>query len=322
MQANSVHHLDELWVFGTGGTISGRAADPNDVLGYIAGEVSVEDLLGDVVVPAGVRLRAHQVAQVDSKDMDWSIWRDLFEAVRDALDRPHTRGVVITHGTDTMEETAFMLHLMLGQAVAHKPVVLTGAMRPASAPQPDGPRNIADAMRVATSSGARGVMLVMAGEVWDAQQGQKLHSGRLDAFGARDGEALACLEEQGLRMLADWPPAAADDPSLALSGHAPWVEIVVSGTDAQGRGLRALAQAGVDGVVLATTGNGTVHRALIAEAETWYAQGLPLVRASRTAHGHIRDGHVQVIPHTGALSPFKARVEMMLRLAGARHASR
>ncbi len=319
-QAISTPAAQVLWVFGTGGTISGRAADPKDVLGYTAGEVSVDALLGDVAVPDGVSVRAEQVAQVDSKDMSWAIWQDLAQRVRAALMQPETRGVVITHGTDTMEETAYCLHRVLGPAVAHKAVVLTGAMRPASALEPDGPGNIADAMRVACAPGARGVALCMAGRVWDALQGQKLHSGRLDAFGARDGEAFAEVCAGEVSVTGDWPQPSGDAWAHALAAEAPWVELLTSGTQASARALQALISAGVEGVVLATTGNGTVHQDLLRAAEAAYAAGLPVVRASRTAHGNIRDGHPQAIPHAGGLSPFKARVEMMLRLASEQQA--
>ena len=317
-QALSANGTPVVWVFGTGGTISGRSADPSDVLAYTAGEVSVADLLVDVAVPAGLEIRAEQVAQVDSKDMTWAIWRDLAQRIRARLAEPQTCGVVITHGTDTMEETAYCLHWVLGAAVSDKPVVLTGAMRPASALAPDGPQNMADALLVAAEPSACGVLISMAGQVWAADQGQKLHSGRLDAFGARDGQALAEVRDGVLTTMGAWPTAANDDLAQALDAEPPWVEIVFSGTQADGRALEALVQAGVEGMVLATTGNGTVHQDLLAAAESAHDRGLTVIRASRTAHGHIRDGHPQKIPHAAGLSPFKARVEMMLRLAIAR----
>ena len=316
-QALSEDTAPTLWVFGTGGTISGRAANPDELLVYTAGEVAIEDLLGEVSPPPGVRVRAQQVAQVDSKDMTWGIWCSLHQAVLAALAQPNTLGAVITHGTDTMEETAFFLHLALGQAVANKPVVLTGAMRPASAAVPDGPGNIADALRVASQPGARGVMMSMAGSVWDAVQGQKLYSGRLDAFGARDGSALARVEGGNFSLLGEWPVVASQAPRRDWPERPPWVEVVCSMTQADGRAVRALLDAGVDALVVATTGNGTVHADLQVALEAAQAAGVAVLRASRTAHGHIHDGHPQALAHAAQLSPYKARVRLMLELAQA-----
>src|SRR4051794_9743617 len=123
-------------VLGTGGTIAGKAASIGDNIGYTAGQVGVADLLGGIEPPAGVTLVAEQVAQLDSKDMSFEVWQKLAQRCAHWLARPDVAGIVITHGTDTLEETAFFLHSVLA---ATKPVVLTCAMRPATALAPDGP---------------------------------------------------------------------------------------------------------------------------------------------------------------------------------------
>ena len=317
MQASSANSPSTVWVLGTGGTISGLASDPNDTIGYTAGQVDVGALVGQAVLPSQVRVVSEQIAQVDSKDMTWAIWLALAHRVATLLALPETAGVVITHGTDTMEETAYFLHAALGDAVSSKPVVLTGAMLPASAPNPDGPGNIADALVVAATGGARGVVLAMAGQVWDAVQGQKLHSGRLDAFGPRDGQALAHVSHGAVKLTGAWPETLLGLEMPPLGTPAPWVEIVSSGTQADPRVVAALVDAGVQGLVVATTGNGTVHDALQPALEAAQEQGVKVVRASRTAHGHIRDGHPNAVPNVGPLSPYKARAALMLQLAQA-----
>lgn len=315
MQVPCATNASTVWVLGTGGTISGLSDDPNDTSAYTAGQVDVGALVGAAPIPAGLRIACLQVAQVDSKDMDWAIWLDLARHTRHCLAQPETAGVVITHGTDTMEETAYFLHRVLGDAVVNKPVVLTGAMLPASAPEPDGPRNIADALVIAGTPGAHGVVLAMAGGVWDAVQGQKLHSGRLDAFGPRDGHALASVKGGRLQLHTAWPQTLGSPPRISDDAPPPWVEIVTSATQANPQAVSALVAAGVQGLVVAATGNGTVHEALQPALEAAQSAGVRVCRASRTAHGHIQGGHPSPIESAGNLNSFKARVGLMVELA-------
>ena len=114
-----------------------RPKTASDGVGYTAAQLSIEDLLAAVPALKGRRLEALQVAQLDSKDMDFATWQRLAAAVQQHLARPEVAGVVITHGTDTLEETAYFLHRVLAPS---KPVVLTAAMRPATALAPDGPQ--------------------------------------------------------------------------------------------------------------------------------------------------------------------------------------
>ena len=149
-----------LVIIGTGGTIAGASGSATDNVGYKAGSLSVESLVRAVPALAARSLEAEQLAQLDSKDMDHATWARLAKRVREHLDRPEVRGVVITHGTDTLEETAYLLQRVLAP---EKPVVLTAAMRPATAIQADGPQNLLDAVAVAESEGVRGVIAVVAG---------------------------------------------------------------------------------------------------------------------------------------------------------------
>ena len=182
--------VKKLVVLGTGGTIAGLATDVHDNLGYKAAQVGVAQLLEALPQARrpGATLVSEQVSQVDSKDMRHDIWQLLAQRCAFWLSDPEVIGIVVTHGTDTMEETAFLLHEVLrGAGVDNKPVVLTGAMRPASSMTPDGPQNMLDALVVASDPQARGVMVVFAGDIHGARDVQKVNAYRPDAF--RSGEA-------------------------------------------------------------------------------------------------------------------------------------
>ncbi len=198
-------------VLGTGGTIAGRASSGSDNVGYRAGEVSVADLLGAVPGMSdrlqGCDLVSEQIAQIDSKDMEWSVWLALQQACVKHLSDQSVAAIVITHGTDTLEETAYFLHLCLSEVDRYKPVVLTCAMRPATALTPDGPQNILDAVTVALDSRSSGVLAVCAGAVHAAQHVQKGHTYKVDAFDSGDAGPLAWVEEGQVRWCQSPLPA-------------------------------------------------------------------------------------------------------------------
>ncbi|RYF34564.1 MAG: asparaginase [Comamonadaceae bacterium] len=305
-------------VLGTGGTISGRAASADDNIGYTAGEVDVADLLGDIEPPAGIELVAEQVAQVDSKDMDAAIWRTLALRCAHWLAEADVAGIVITHGTDTLEETAYFLQAVLAPA---KPVVLTCAMRPASALSPDGPQNVRDAIAVASTAGAMGVTAVCAGTVHSAFDVQKVHTYRLDAFSSGDAGPVGYVEEGAVRSVRNWPASPVGAAQVAIENIAsavswPRVEIVLSHAGASGAIVDALRAHGdpLRGLVLATTGNGTVHHLLEAAALRAQAAGVAVLRATRCAEGRILSRSGDALPDAGALTPVKARIELTLQL--------
>lgn len=305
-------------ILGTGGTIAGTAASAADQVGYTAAQLSVAELVAAVPDLAGVPLEAEQVAQLDSKDMDPATWRSLAQRVAHHLARPEVEGIVVTHGTDTLEETAWLLQRVLAPA---KPVVLAAAMRPATALSPDGPPNLRDAVCVARHPGARGVLAVLAGQVHGAAEVQKQHTYRLDAFGSGEAGPLALVEEGGVRALRPWPQGPALGPELLQPPPEtwPWVEIVASHAGAGGRVVEALRAQGVDGLVVAATGNGTVHRDLETALLAAQAAGVAVLRATRCPFGTVikRPGQA-ALPDAGGLNPAKARVELLLRLLEAR----
>lgn len=309
-------------ILGTGGTIAGRAASAFDNIGYTAAQVGIEQLVAAVpaLTDAGPVI-TEQVAQIDSKDMSFAVWAQLALRVNHFLAQPDVQGIVITHGTDTLEETAYFL-----QRVCHpaKPVVLTCAMRPATALAPDGPQNVLDAVAVARHAGAQGVVAVCAGTIHSALDVQKVHSYQLDAFSSGDAGPLGYVEEGGVRLLRNWPEAqehwalSAINIVANLASKVDWprVEIVMNYAGASGAVVEALLAQGVQGLVVAATGNGTLHHALEAALLKAQASGVEVVRASRCLNGRVLPRPGDAIPDSEGLSPVKARVELMLRLLG------
>ena len=323
--------LNKVVFLGMGGTIAGTATDAADNVGYRAAQVGVNSLLDAIPalshVLGGRVCVSEQVAQVDSKDMDFPLWIGLTQRLAHFLTMDEVTGVVITHGTDTLEETAFFLTQVIpAELLNRKPVVLTCAMRPASSMSPDGPQNILDASALVCAPGAKGVMVVCAGTIHSARDVQKIHPYRVNALDSGDLGPLGYVEEGVVRGVRCWPCEPVVDTrgvSLAM-WEEPWprVEIVMNYVGATGATVRALCAAASDGsarvrgIVVAGTGNGTLHKDL--ERALWevYAQGVRVVRASRCAYGSVVPGKDlgDAFPHSNGLSPVKARIAMMLEL--------
>lgn len=304
-------------MLGTGGTIAGTAADASDNVGYTAAQLGVPTLLAAVPAQSGLRIETEQVAQVNSKDMGHALWRLLAERVAHHLARDDVAGIVVTHGTDTLEETAYLLHRVLAP---RKPVVLTAAMRPASALLADGPQNLLDALTLARASGAAGVLVVLAGRVHAGHELRKVHSYRLDAFDSGDAGAIAQVEEGQLRRHRDWPTGDALGLALLPAGASAWprVAIVTSHAGADGTLVDALLAAGIDGIVVAGTGNGTIHDDLQAALQRAADRRVAVVRVSRCAYGGIVGAAPSPFDALPTLSAVQARIELMLRLLAGR----
>lgn len=303
---------DCVVILGTGGTIAGTAATETDAVGYVAAQLRVEDLVSAVPALAHHRLEARQLAQLDSKDMDFATWQRLASAVRQELARIEVSGVVITHGTDTLEETAYFLHRVLAPT---KPVVLTAAMRPATALQADGPQNLLDAVQLASAPGARGVLVAFAGQVHDATQVRKVHSYRLNAFDSVDGALVAWIEEGQVRPVGRWPAGEPLGLGRIERPVAAWprVDIVLNHVGADGAQVRTRVADGIDGIVVAGTGNGTVSTALDTALREAHAAGVRVLRSTRCDAGPVMD-LPGLLPSAGTLSPVKARIELLLAL--------
>jgi L-asparaginase len=306
-------------VLGTGGTIAGTATSASDHTGYSAAQLDVGQLLsalpGIEQVLSGDRLEVEQVAQLDSKDMDHATWQALAQRCQHWLAQPDVGGIVVTHGTDTLEETAWFLQQVLH---SHKPVVLTCAMRPATALAPDGPQNLLDALTVARDPEAQGLLAVCAGRIHSACDVQKVHPYRLDAFSSGEAGPLGWVEQAQVRWsrscIAAQPHPRAHQALTQAAADWPWVEVLHSHAGADARRVRALVAAGVKGLVVAGTGNGTVHQSLLTALTEAQAQGVTVRLATRCAEGQIV-GRPAVLPLAPlGLNAYKARVSLVLDL--------
>ncbi len=314
----------------TGGTIAGSALAVNHPQPgvYKAAQLSVQQLLVQSGIERhlifqqwraqGYVLEAEQVAQVDSKDMTQAIWLALAHSVQHHLQRPEVAGVVITHGTDTLEETAVFLQQVLAPA---KPVVLTAAMRPSDDLWADGPQNLLDALVVA-SSDLRGVLAVMNGCVYAGAEVRKWHPWVVDAFGAVPAGPMARVHQGQLSVYRACTDAGVLALGLALLPPPeqpwPWVEVLASYAACSARALQCLVDTGVQGVVLSATGNGTLHECLEQTVGEYLAQGRlhlnQVLVATRCAMGGVVGQPSHGFPTAGNLTPAQARVVLMLNL--------
>lgn len=315
----------KIVVLGTGGTIAGVGNAQDAGVGYQAGQIAVAQLLQPVLQSGAlgdVGFEMEQVAQLDSKDMDAATWQQLAAACQQWLGREDVSAVVITHGTDTLEETAWFLQSVLQPA---KPVVMTCAMRPATALSADGPANLRDAA-VAASQATPGVWVVAAGAMHSAKWVRKVHPYRVDAFSSDAHGALAWVEERRLRW-AYQPLQPATRPGKPLlqavlsvpPSKWPWVEIVYSTAAARAAAVDALAAAGVEGLVVATTGNGSIHKDMLPALQRAGGLGIPIWRVTRCEQGQIVLADHAVDAAVSELSACKARISLMLKLLERAH---
>jgi L-asparaginase len=203
-----------------------------------------------------------------------------------------------------------------------KPVVLTGAMRPATSSEADGPRNLAEAIAVASQSAlaARpGVVVAFAGSVFAAAEVRKMHPARLEAFGAGDAGPVGRFEAGRLRPLRTWPNGASIGLAALPAAEADWpfVAVVASGAGVDARQVRALTAAGCRGIVVAGTGNGSLHRELETALRQAMADGVSVLRSTRCIEGGIAESEERAregLPSAGSLTPAQARVELIVRL--------
>ena len=310
--------MPHVLVLATGGTISSRtrpdgsavAADP------------AERLLGSVPdLPPGVTVATRDVLRVNSFALTHGDLRAIADAVADALARDDVDGVVVTHGTDTLEETALLLDLVTDDP---RPVVLTGAQRSADDPVGDGPGNLRDAIVVAASEAARGagVVAVFASRILAADGLVKARTLDPDAFASRDGAPLGRVVGDGVRMTRRprrLPLLSAPTPRFDRIR----VDCVSVHPGADGVLLRAAIGAGAAGVVVIGTGAGNANRALVREIGTSVDAGVLVALGTRVAEGPVAaiygDGggadavRVGAVP-IGRLSVAQARILVALLL--------
>jgi L-asparaginase len=261
---------------------------------------------------------------MDSKDMDDAHWRRLLARCAFWLSQDDVKGLVITHGTDTLEETAYFLQAVLRP---HKTVVLTCAMRAANAPDSDGPANLKDALCVVQLAKAAGVLLVCAGEIHAGHEIQKMHAQRLNPFTSGEQSPLGLIHNERLEWLREASICQHLGPAPELHDVLscpswPRVELVLNHASANGAMVLALLAADPPaGWVVAGTGNGTVHHQLQRALEQAQAMGAKVVRASRCAWGGVETRASDVFPHAGLLTAVQARVALMLALMAEKKAA-
>jgi L-asparaginase len=309
--------MPRLALIATGGTIAGAAASATETTAYQAGALPGEALLTALPsLRALAEWRLLQPFNLDSKDMTPAHWLVLARLVQQQLDDPQIDGVVITHGTDTLAETAWLLHLLVH---GDKPVVLTAAMRPGTALSADGPMNLWEAANVACSAefASAGVLVAVAGAVYSAEDFRKCHTTHVHAFDAPLAGPLGysapplCLrapvtELAGIVPRArwhDWKDLPAVEVLWVLAGSSPAV-------------LEALPALGVQGAVLALPGNGSVPSAWLAAILKAQAAGLKLVRASHVPGGRVHGQQaIAGLISSEWRSPAQARILLMLDIA-------
>jgi len=307
-----------IHLIATGGTIAGAAADPLDTRNYMIGGLPADDLVASVPPLKDLaEIVVEQLYNIDSKDMTPDHWLGLARATLAALARDEVDGVVITHGTDTMEESAFFLDLVLPSA---KPVVFTGAMRPATALSADGPMNLFDAVSVAAHPTARdlGVIVLMHGRLHAARDVTKAAPRSLEAFTSGEAGVVGWVPP----LTINRRPARSLAP-LDISGteELPRVDMLLAGAGSTPDLLKACIRAGARGVVLALPGNASLPAAWEAAARAAVEAGVSVVRSARAGSGASRTplpGQIH-IPTTPLPAP-KARVALMLALAGGQEA--
>ncbi len=310
----------QVRILATGGTIAGKG----NVAGtsYRSGAVSVDDLIAALPgVNKIARVSGEQIANVPSSDIDETIWRKLNARALAAFADPDVAGVVVTHGTDTLEETAFLLSLILPPT---KPVVVVGAMRPSTAVSADGPQNMLDAIRVVTSpaSAGRGVMVVMNDTIFDPRSVTKFDVNRVEAFTAPSRGPIGHVLNLAPRYFV--PPQPQPDVLVLGEAKLPRIAVVYAYAGQTEDEVRNIAR-DADGVIVAGVGTGGVSTGARKALRALVEKGIPVVTTPRQGHGDVRRSESTAaarsddddrVPTIGGreLTPAKARILLMLAL--------
>jgi L-asparaginase len=314
-----------VWVLATGGTIAGQGSSSTSLSEYQSGALRGEDLVGRVPeIRQVARVKVEQVANLSSSDLRIEHWLTLANRINAifAAD-PTVAGIVVTHGTDTLEETAYFLNL----TVKHdRPVVVVGSMRPASALSADGPLNLLNAIRTASTPDARGrgVLVVLNDEINGARDVTKTNTYRVETFKSPELGVLGYVDADTVSFYRATTRRHTVRSEFDVAGlkELPRTDIVYTYVQPNTAVLRALVSDGVRGIVFAGSGAGSVPRveqdALAALTQSLPAGSTPvIVRSSRTGNGRVigvaEYDRLGMIP-ADTLNPQKARVLLMLAL--------
>lgn len=307
-----------ILVLGTGGTIAGAGTGATGAA-YRPGGLALGTLVEHLsALGLAAELVPKEIARIGSQDIGWAEWQALHAACTAALADPAIDGIIITHGTDTAEETGFLLDLTLP---THKPIVMVGAMRAADAVGADGMRNFANAVKVAsdTQAAGRGVMLVMGDAVLAARDARKAATSSIDAFRSFPRGPLARVTPATL----DWfgpPHRTGELARYAFPPELPRVAILTAGAGMDEKPVEALLGIGARGIVLAGMGQGNAPRVVIEALSRAAASGVPVVRSTRVDEGLV-DRNVEVdddvlgLVAARAFGPARARMLLIVLIA-------
>jgi L-asparaginase len=319
VSALAADKLPNVVVLATGGTIAGAAA--SDVqAAYTSGQVGVEQLLAAVPqVKKLAVMRGEQISNIGSQDMNDEVWLKLARRVNELAAMTDVDGIVITHGTDTIEETAYFLNLVVK---SKKPVVLTAAMRPSTALSADGPLNFYNAVAVAGNKDAagRGVLVVVNDWIHGAGSLTKTSTTAVQTFLSPLGGLIGTVAYGEAEFYRGPVGRSAADSEFSLTGVAalPRVDIIMAHENMDGKLIDAAVAAGAKGIVIAGVGNGNMTQAALDALAAQAKKGVVCVRSSRVVTGRVgrnvevNDDKLGLVA-SDSLNPQKARV--LLRLA-------
>ncbi|MXV39264.1 L-asparaginase 2 [Flavobacteriaceae bacterium Ap0902] len=310
----------KIRILATGGTIAGVSKSATES-NYTAGELGIYQLLQAVPEVKNIAdVSGEQIVKIGSQDMNDEVWLTLANRINELLNKDEYDGIVITHGTDTMEETAYFLNLTVK---SDKPVVLVGAMRPATAMSADGPMNLYDAVTVAADPNAknRGVMVVMNDKVLGARDVIKSNTLDVATFKDYNYGPLAYLHNGKVYFNRRPEQKHTLNSIFDVSNlkELPNVGIVYSYANASELPMKAFMDAKFDGIVHAGVGNGNIYHTIFDLAIEAQKQGIQFVRSSRVPTGpttldaEVDDAKYHFVA-SQSLNPQKARVLLMLAL--------
>lgn len=312
--------LPNVVILATGGTIAGAQPKEGDP-GYKSGALSIESLVAAAPgMEKMARVTGEQIASIGSQDMNDAVWFKLARRANELLATPGVDGIVVTHGTDTLEETAYLLNLVIK---SDKPVVLVGSMRPATSTSPDGPLNLYNAVAVAADPKARGLgsLVVSNDDLYSGRDIQKTNTTDVQTFQA-PGRGLLGEAYYGKTLYFNRPSTRHTTKSeFSLDGldEMPRVDIVYAHENADGTLVRAAVAAGAKGIVLAGVGDGNATKDMVDALADAAKKGLVVVRATRVGSGIVRrnielnDDQLGFVAAM-ELNPQKARVLLRLGL--------
>lgn len=311
--------MKKIMIVATGGTIAG-VGEKGKTVAYFAGEIHIDDILKsipDVAHIADVELT--QFMNVDSNEMNPSAWLELSKLINEIVKRDDIDGIVVTHGTDTIEETAYYLNLTID---SKKPVVLTGAMRPATATSADGPYNLYQAIALAANEEAKkqGVMVLFSNTIYSGRDIQKVNNYKIDAFDQKSFGCLGYMQDEKAYFFSKTFKTHTYKSDFAKDSieRLEKVGIAYYYAGADSAILEYLAKDN-KGIILVGSGNGNYSKAWMEAMEKCYQKyGTIFVRASRVPLGivfsdHVFDPNERCIA-SNTLSAQKARVLLMLAL--------